>query len=69
MISKRTDISDFADRVLPSINEAQLASPYPQVADLAGREEYDRVLKAILSKTGIILRADRQEALSVMRNI
>jgi hypothetical protein len=69
MVSKRTDVSDFAERVLPCIDEDRSTSAYPQVADLAGREEYDRILRTVLSKTGIILRANRQEALSVMRNI
>jgi len=69
MVSERTDVSGFADHVLPSIGETASASAYPQVADLAGREEYDHVLRIILSKTGVIVRANRQEALSVMRNI
>lgn len=69
MISKQTDASDFIKRVLPSVNEARLDFVYPHVADLAGREEYDSILRTILGKTGIILRADRQEALSVIRNM
>ncbi len=69
MISKQTDMSHFAENVLPSIDENQSVSPYPQVADLGGREEYDKILRAILSKTGIILKANREEALSVMRNM
>jgi hypothetical protein len=69
MVSKRTDVSDFAERVLPNIDEDQSVSAYPQVADFAGREKYDRTLGTILSKTGIIVRANRQEALSVMRNM
>ena len=69
MISKQTYASDFAERVLPSIDEDPPISAYPQVAYLAGREEYDRKLGIIFSKTGIIVRANRQEALSIMCNM
>lgn len=69
MVSKQTDVSDFIERALPSIDEDRWAFAYPQVADLAGREGYDSILGTILSKTGIIVRANRQEALSVIRNI
>ena len=69
MVSKQTDVSDFVERVLPSIDGVRSSYAYPQVADLAGREPYDNLLRAIMRKTGIIVRANRQEALSVLRNI
>lgn len=69
MISKKTDIESYAARILPKLEETEFPYRYPRIADLGGREDFDFVLDRIQKKTGILLEGDRQEALSVMRNI
>lgn len=69
MISENTDVESYAASILPKLEVARFAHRYPQIADLGGREDFDSVLNAIEKRTGIVLEADRQEALSVMRNI
>ena len=69
MISKKTDVESYAARILPKLEETEFPYRYPRIADLGGREDFDSVLDTIQKKTGIVLEADRQEALSVMRNI
>ena len=69
MISKDTDVGYFASRVLPKLATKRFPFAYQKVADLAGREKPDKIVRDILDKTGILLQADRQETLSVMRNL
>ncbi len=69
MISKDTDVEPYAASILPKLETIRFAHRYPQIADLGGREDFDSVLDAIQRRTGIVLEADRLEALSVMRNI
>ncbi len=69
MISKNTDAESYVASILPKLAVPRFPNRYPQIADLGGREDLDSVLDAVRKRTGIILEADRQEALSVLRNI
>ena len=69
MVSKNTDVEPYAANVLPKLEAIRFKYRYPQIADLGGREDFDSILDTIQRRTAIVLMADRQEALSVMRNI
>lgn len=69
MVSKNTDVEPYAASILPKLEAIRFTYRYPQIADLGGREDFDSVLDTIQRRTGIVLEADRQEALSVMRNV
>jgi len=69
MISNDTDVEYFASRVLPKLPTSRFPFAYQKIVDLAGREKPDKILREVLDRTGILLQADRQEALSVIRNL
>ena len=69
MVSKNTDVEPYAANVLPKLEAIRFKYRCPQIADLGGREDFDSILDTIQRRTAIVLMADRQEALSVMRNI
>jgi hypothetical protein len=68
-VSERADVEGFVEEIVPKLGTRRFSYRFPQLVDLGGREKFDQKLAMIQASTGIILRADRQEVLSVLHNI